>query len=337
MVGIPFENASTKQKLDYLQTFYNHDDNWNTRRTYYIPPEYKPKMTPSRGIAGQETNVLGTVGDLLVANNLLGLADAVRSPRDNELIHLPLGTLHTGSNDTPTCTLPNPTDGTYSNVKPPHADSRHHEDRPVLNTSDKPTKNTNRLTDSDSNPGSDRESPHEQSELTCDEDGDAGGSINDEEDDGCDSDYDYNRDPTKRLSAVEEEKKQANYRDKEAKRVEMRRQGINNLPQLTRRELKQQKAAIDAQIWATNEKRRQEFEQLDAEMLSVGLFRGSEDSLNDVSESAVQLNTHPRKEPTEVELLVRSVNEMGKILHAVVMNQQGPKKLNQTKPRQKHV
>jgi hypothetical protein len=79
LMGTPFENANTKQKLAYLETFYNHDDNWNTRRTFYIPPEYKPKETASSGIAVQETKMLGTAGDLLAANNLLGLADPLRS------------------------------------------------------------------------------------------------------------------------------------------------------------------------------------------------------------------------------------------------------------------
>jgi hypothetical protein len=150
------------------------------------------------------------------------------------MIHVPLGTLHTEPTDTSTCTVITPTDETDSNVKPPHGDSRQHEKTPVLNTSKKPTNETIQLTDCDSHPGSDRDSTHEQSELTGDEDDDAGGSSNDGQDDDSDSDYDYNRDSRIRLSAVEEEKNQANYRDKEAKRVERRRQAINNLPHLTR-------------------------------------------------------------------------------------------------------
>ena len=87
-----FENANTKQKLAYLETFYNHDDNWNSRRTFYIPPEYKPKETFSGGSAVQETKVVGTAGDLLAATDLLGLAETLRSQQDNEKIHVPLGT-----------------------------------------------------------------------------------------------------------------------------------------------------------------------------------------------------------------------------------------------------
>ena len=49
LVGSPFENANTKQKLAYLETFYNREANWASRRTFYIPPEYKPKETFSGG------------------------------------------------------------------------------------------------------------------------------------------------------------------------------------------------------------------------------------------------------------------------------------------------
>jgi hypothetical protein len=92
LVGTPFENANTRQQLAYLETFYNHDDNWNSRRTFYIPPEYKPKKMFSSGIAVQETKVVGTAGDLLAATDLLGLAETLRSQQDNEKIHVPLGT-----------------------------------------------------------------------------------------------------------------------------------------------------------------------------------------------------------------------------------------------------
>jgi hypothetical protein len=136
---------------------------------------------------------------------------------------------------------------------------------------------------------------------------------------------------------LEEEKNQANYREKEAKRVEKRRQAINNLPHLTRRELNEKKAAIDAQIAATNEERRREFEELDEEMLSVGLGRGSDDTPKAVSKSSRQVNKPPRKIASEVALLARSMIEMNKTLHAVVMNQQASKKLNLKNKRQKHV
>jgi hypothetical protein len=238
-VGGPFENATTKQKLAYLENFYNHDDNWNSRRTFYIPQEYKPKETASSGIAVQETKRVGTAGELLAANNLLGLADTLRSQQATEKNHVPLRTQHTEPTVNPTCAVITTTDETDRNVKPPHGDSRQHEETPVLNSSEIPTNETFQLTDRDSHPGSDRNSTHEQSELTGDEDDDAGGSSNAGQDDDYDSDYDYNRDPRIRLSAVEEEKNQASYRDKDAKRVERRRQAIKNLPHLSRRELKQ--------------------------------------------------------------------------------------------------
>jgi hypothetical protein len=90
-----------------------------------------------------------------------------------------------------------------------------------------------------------------------------------------------------------------------------------------------------AKIAATNEKRRREFEELDEEMLSVGLGRGNEDTLNAVSKSSRQLNKPPQKIASEVALLARSMIEMNKTLHAVVMNQQASKKLNLKNKRQK--
>jgi hypothetical protein len=317
-VGSPFENAITKQKLAYLETFYNRDDNWTSRRTFYIPPEYKPKKTDSRGVTGKDTKVLGNAGELLAANKLLLLADASRTQQADEVMDSPLGTVHTESNANTTCIGVNPIDATFSNVKPTHSYSGQHEDTAVLNPSEKSTEDPNRQSDCDSDPGLHRKSCDDQSYCNLDEDDDAGGTTNDEQEDGTDSDYDDNRDPKTRLSTVEEKRNQGTYRAKEAIRIEENRQVINKLPHLTKRQLQEQKAAIDAQIAATNEKRREEFEELDAELLTLGIGRQ-------------ELNTPQLKTPTEMELLARTMNEMAKTLLVVVNNQQASKKLNTKK------
>ncbi len=72
-------------------------------------------------------------------------------------------------------------------------------------------------------------------------------------------------------------------------------------------------------------------------MLSVGLGRGSEDTLKAVKKSSRQLNKPPQAMASEVALLARSMIEMNKTLHAVVMNQQASKKLYPKNKSQKHV
>ncbi len=81
--------------------------------------------------------MLGTAGDLLAVNNLLELADTLRSQQDNEKIHVPLGTLHTEPTDTTPCAVITTTDETDSNVKLPMVTlgsmKKHQSSTPVKN------------------------------------------------------------------------------------------------------------------------------------------------------------------------------------------------------------
>jgi hypothetical protein len=46
--GTPHENEKTKHKLALLERFYEQDNNWNTRRTFYVAPVYIAPMCKSR-------------------------------------------------------------------------------------------------------------------------------------------------------------------------------------------------------------------------------------------------------------------------------------------------
>jgi hypothetical protein len=43
LVGTQFDNANTKLKRDYIESYYKQDDNWNKRTTNYLPQAFKPK------------------------------------------------------------------------------------------------------------------------------------------------------------------------------------------------------------------------------------------------------------------------------------------------------